>query len=300
MTPNASEIIKRFELLKTLITLEEEEIIKNQIIKLEEYQSNENVNEILTLLKQKSYGQAIKQIEIFINFNKQISFWIDPEIDALKLEIKALEVEVNNLSDEKAELEKIVHEFGVRHNQELGKLIVKILKYRKDNAKGTEREKEAEQDYNSYHKEFESSRNDDFATLTEEDQKELKNNYRKASKLCHPDLVSEEQKELATKIFAELSNAYEKNDLIKIREILDNLENGEFFTTKSDTINEKELLKTEIEKLRFRINEIKVQIDTIIESPTYLTIKSIDNWEEYFSNAKKELSSQLNNLENEE
>jgi hypothetical protein len=298
MSLNISTIIKRIELIKSLISLEEEGIIAEQIIKLEEFQSNEKINELIILLKQKSYGEAIKQIEIFITLHKQLTFWKDPEIDALKLEAKALEVEINNLSDNKADLEKIVHEFGIRHNQELGNLIIKILQFRRENAKGTAQEEETEQDYNSYHEEFESSKHNEVAILTEEEQSELKNKYRKASKLCHPDLVSDEQKELATKVFAELSNAYEKNDLVKINEILKNLENGKFFIAKSDAINEKELLKTEIEKLRLRIKELKEQIQTITESSTYETIISIDNWDEYFSNVKKELSSQLNDLEN--
>lgn len=294
-----SKIIKRIELIKNLIALEEEETIAEQTIKLEEYQSNEKVMELIFLLKQKSYGQAISKIDIFINLHKQLTFWIDPEIDALKLEIKSLEVEINNLSDEKADLEKIVHEFGIRHNQELGKLIIKILLLRKENAKGTAQEQEAEEDYKTYHEEFESSKSEKIADLTEDEQKELKSNYRKASKLCHPDLVSEEQKDLATKLFAELSSAYERNNLEKVREILKNLERGNFFIAKSDAIYEKELLKTEIEKLRLRIKELKEQLQRIIKSPTYQTIISIDNWEEYFLNAKKELSSQLNNLENE-
>jgi hypothetical protein len=298
MSLNIPTIIKRIELIKTLVSLEEEDIIAEQIVKLEEFQSNEKVNELIILLKQKSYGEAINKIEIFITLHKQLTFWTDPEIDALKLEVKSFEFEINNLSDEKADLEKIIHEFGIRHNQELGKLIIKILQFRKDNAKGSAEEEETEQDYNSYHEEFESSKHNEVAILNEEEQNELKSKYRKASKLCHPDLVSDEQKDLATKIFAELSNAYEKNDLLKIREILDNLENGNFFIAKSDAINEKELLKTEIEKLRLRIKELKEQIQTIIESPTYVTIINIDNWEEYFSNAKKELSSQLENLEN--
>jgi hypothetical protein len=286
-------------LIKNLIALEEEETIAEQTIKLEEYQANGKVKELIFLLKQKSYGQAITQIEIFIKLNQQMTFWIDPEIDALKLEIKSLELEINDLSDEKADLEKIIHEFGIRHNQELGKMIIKILQFRKENAKGTAQEQETEEDYNNYQEEFESSKNEKITNLTADEQKELKVKYRKAGKLCHPDLVSEEQKELATKLFAELSSAYERNDLEKVGEILKNLELGNFFIAKSDAINEKELLKTETEKLRMRIKELKEQLRIIVESPTYETIIGIDNWEEYFSNAKKELSSQLNALENE-
>ncbi|HLF47043.1 MAG TPA: hypothetical protein VI548_11495 [Chitinophagaceae bacterium] len=48
-----------------------------------------------------------------------------------------MEAEVNALSNEKADLEKLIHEFGVRHNNELGELIIKILRFRKQKAKGT-------------------------------------------------------------------------------------------------------------------------------------------------------------------
>jgi hypothetical protein len=67
-------IIKRVELIKTLIALEEEETIAEQTIKLEEYQSNKKVEELIILLKQKSYGEAIKNIEIFINSHQQTTF----------------------------------------------------------------------------------------------------------------------------------------------------------------------------------------------------------------------------------
>lgn len=298
MTININALIKRIELIKTLISLEEEDIITEQIIKLEEFRSNVEINELIILLKQKSYGEVINKIDNFIKLYKQITFWEDTEIEALKLEVKSLEIEINSLSDEKADLEKIVHEFGILHNQELGNLIIKILQHRKQNAKGTPEEEETEQDYNSYHEQFEASKHNEVQILTEEEQTELKSKYRKASKLCHPDLVSDEQKDLATKIFAELSNAYEKNDLIIIREILNNLESGEFFISKSDTINEKDLLKSEIEKLRMIVKDLKSQIQLIIESTTYKTIINIDNWEEYFSNAKIELSLQLDDLEN--
>jgi hypothetical protein len=40
-----------------------------------------------------------------------------------------LEAKLNKLSDEKTDLEKLIREFGVRHNKELGELILKILQY---------------------------------------------------------------------------------------------------------------------------------------------------------------------------
>lgn len=292
------KIIKRLQLIKSLIALEEDDEIARHLQKLQQDEPNDAVINIIHLLQQKSYGKAIVAIDTFVNQHHQLSVYADPEIDALKLEIKALETELNNLSDEKADLEKLIHEFNVRHNKELGELILKILQHRKQQAKGTPQEKEAEEDFETYSREYENTKHEEVHTLTEDEQKELKEKYRKASKLCHPDVVSEEYKEAATKLFAELSIAYEKNDLKKVREILENLEKGNFFVSKSDAINEKQMLQAEMEKLRLRIKEINEQLQSIKQSEAYKTISSIDNWDEYFANAKQQLSEQLTQLEN--
>ena len=295
--PDLTKIIKRLELIKNLISLEEEDEIVLQVARLKQFSLNGELQNIANLLEQKFYSEAMISLETFINKHHQLSFYLDPEIDALKLEAKSLETQINILSNQKADLEKLVHKFGVRHSKELGELIIKILKYRKEKAKGTPQEKETAQDYNRYQQEYEITKDEEIATLTEEEQKELKDKYRRASKLCHPDVVSEEQKELATKLFAALNAANERNDLQRVREILKDLETGNFFVSKSDAINEKQLLKAAIEKLRLRIKELGQQLQSIKESETYKTITGIDDWDEYFINIKQQLQQQLDALE---
>lgn len=291
------KIIKRLELIKSLIALEEENEIAVHIKRLQQFSLNKELESIIILLEEKSYSKAMPAIEAFINQHNQVSFYIDPELEGLKLEAKVLEAEVNQLSDEKADLEKLIHDFGVRHNNELGELILKILRIRKRKAKGTPKEAEAEKDYSDYSKEYEISKDEKINELTEDEQKELKQKYRKASKLCHPDVVSEEQKELADKLFAELSAAYEKNDLERVREILENLEKGNFFVSKSDAINEKQLLKSEIEKLRLRIKELRGQVQSIKESEAFTTVSSISDWDSYFQETRQKLAEQVKELE---
>ena len=294
---NFLKIIKRLELIKSLIALEEENEIAVHITRLREFALQGELENIIILLEHKSYSKAMPAIEAFINQHNQVGFYIDPELEGLKLEAKVLEAEVNQLSDEKADLEKLIHDFGVRHNNELGELILRILRFRKSKAKGTPKEAEAEKDYNEYSKEYEISKDEKINELTEEEQKELKQKYRKASKLCHPDVVSEEQKELADKLFAELNAAYERNDLKRVREILENLEKGNFFVSKSDAINEKQLLKTEIEKLRLRIKELRGQVQGIKESEAFATVSSISDWDTYFKQSRQQLAEQVKELE---
>lgn len=281
----------------SLISLEEEDEINAHVSKLELLILTPELDNIITNLKEKSYSKAAMAIEVFINQHHNLTVYNDPEIDGLKLEAKSLEAELNKLSNEKADLEKLIHEFGVRHNKELGKLLLKILNFRKRKAKGTPQEKEAEKDYSDYNREYEISKNEKIAELTEEEQKELKKKYRKASKLCHPDVVSEEQKELADKLFTELNIAYERNDLQRVKEILENLEKGDFFISKSDAINEKQLMRAEIEKLRLRIKELKTECRAIKESEAYKIVIDIGDWDDYFNNIKQKLMEQINELE---
>lgn len=292
-----SKIIKRLELIKSLISLEEEDEIDAHIAKLEKADLTDELKNIIAFLTEKSYSKAAVAIETFINQHNNISIYNDPEIEGLKLEAKSLEARLNKLSNEKADLEKLIHEFGIRHNRELGELILKILKFRKTKAKGTPEETEAEEDYKNYSQEFEISKNEKVADLTEEELIEIKKKYRKASKLYHPDVVNEDQKELADKLFTELNAAYERNDLEKVKEILENLEKGNFFVNKSDAINEKQLMKVEIEKLKIRIRELQQQMQLIKESDAFKTINSLDDWDIYFINTKEKLAEQIQELE---
>lgn len=168
-TNNLHKIIKRLELIKSLISLEEEDEIDGHIIKLEQLEITPELETIILSLKEKSYSKSAIAIEQFINQHNSLSIFIDPEIDGLKLEAKSLEAKLNKLSDEKTDLEKLIHEFGVRHNKELGELILKILKFRKNKAKGTAEEAEAAEDYKNYSQEFEVSKHEKVADLTEDE-----------------------------------------------------------------------------------------------------------------------------------
>jgi len=293
-----SKIIKRLELIKTLILLEEEEEIIINVDKLKQLPLNEELQKIIVLLDQSSYGKAIKNIEEFLNSHHQVAFYIDPEIEALRFEAKSLERQIQELSNEKAELDKVVHEFGVRHNHELGKLIIKILQYRKKQSEGTPQYEEAEKEYKDFYTNYQVTKDEKIAILTEEEQKELKACYRKASKLCHPDVVNESQKKAAHRIFMELNVAYKKNDLKRVIEILESLQQGKAFTSKADTANEKLTLQAELERLRKRLHELNKDIIEIKTSETYQSIININDWDEYFAKTKQELQGQLNELEN--
>lgn len=295
---NAQKIIKRLVLIKNLISLEEEEEILEQLNKLTELHVDDEIQLIASQIQKQAYGSATTLIEKYLNKYNQLTTYIDQEIEALRFEAKVLEKQIQDLNNEKSELDKLIHEFSVRHNQELGDIILKILSYRKEQRRGTPEFDEAEKDYKSFFSNYEISKNEKIPKLTLEEQKEIKELYRKASKLCHPDIVDEEQKESAHRIFIELKDAYEKNDLKKVSKIFNNLKHGKAFTSKADISNEKQGLQNEIERLRLRIKGLKEEISHIKTSDTYTTISQIKDWDIYFSETKQQLQKQLDEIEN--
>lgn len=93
-----SKIIIRLQMIRSLITLEEENEIAVHINRLRQFSLEEELENIIILLEEKSYSKAIPAIETFINQHNQVGFYIDPELEEVKLEAKVLEAEVNQLS----------------------------------------------------------------------------------------------------------------------------------------------------------------------------------------------------------
>ncbi|MBU1873402.1 DUF1669 domain-containing protein [bacterium] len=305
----------RLEAIKNVIFLEDEEDIVFQTSKLkkllQKYSLDENkiidqASTIEDFLSRKRYEKAIKLIENFLSQFRKVILYVNQEIPALKLEIKALELQINSLENEKTDLEKTIREFEIRHNRELGAIVLKILELRKrrlkveaekDSAKQNEYE-EAEKDYSEYQSDFSEIQSEKYSKLSSEDEIEIKKIFRKASKLCHPDVVNDEQKEKAEKIFADLNKAYKENDIKTVMIILYNLEDGNFFVSKSDSIKESDQLRMKVMELELIRDELIKSISLIKESETYQTIAEIKDWDIYFKETHEKLVNELRNLEN--
>jgi hypothetical protein len=301
------KICIRVETLKNSILLEDDDDINYQVNKLRKSISttNENeeiatINNILNFTKRKNYGEAVRLINDFTTRFRSITVYIDSEIMAMRLELKVLELQISSLEDERMEIEKLMFSFEIRHNQELGELISKLLFLRKeklkkeaetDKSKQAEAE-EAENDYQGYYKSLEETKDEKILKLTEDESKEIKAKYRKASKLCHPDVVDEKFKEMAEQTFRELQKAYETNDIERVREILSNLEKG-FFTNKSEKENEKKELLATLNQLRTKRDQLEKTLVNMKTSETYKTVSEINDWDTYFEKIKEQLEVEI-------
>ena len=290
------QIIKRLEVIKNLIILEDIEDLEIAIGKLTNYIFNEDIANIVSSIKKKAFGNAIKQIENFISENNALTVWNDPEIAGIKLEIKILETQINAFDNEKIELEKILSDFQHRHTIELGNIILEVLRLRKIKYKQHPKEAEAEEDFKNYQEQFENEQLKKQFELTEEEKIELKKNFRKATTMCHPDKVTEEQKEEAQRFFIELKKAYDEHDITKVNQILNELEKGKSFASNSDSTSEKEKLQLVLNQLKSKIKQIEQEIIALKTNETFEMITKIKNWDDYFKETKEQLENELEKL----
>jgi len=380
-----TEILKRLELIKTAIAIEDEEIIELQISKLKKSDTDDKLKNILEMLYESDYGKAMVAIDNYLLKNEGLVVYDDKELQGLKLELKVLENRLHELNVERDEYQNSVNEFNTQYNLSLGDLIKNILaltkeilhrqtnkkkkgfqtlkaqynqikeeyldlrvqkdelqkvivKMQKDDDRYKKRYeklqnlvnelkvkrreldskkiealeakvdleddpmyqeyKEVKQEYEEFTNDYEEIKQEERYEINDTEKKELKKLFREASKLCHPDIVTEAFMEQATNIMQELNSAYAKKDLVKVKEILHALENGFNFTASSDSVNDKDLLKSKIIDLRIHIDKSKEEIEEIITDQTFITIQEIEDWDEYFKDIKESLEEEFERLQN--
>jgi hypothetical protein len=291
------KIVIRLETLLNAIKLEDEEDVSYQVKKIKDLIPKDiidnKVNELSKIIhhcQKKSYSNAIALILNYTKEHKQLIIYNDPEIPALKLEVRVLEYQVSCLEDEKTEIEKQINHYKIEYNLNLGEIIKEILflkrklaqhEFEKDKEKLNEFE-EAKKDFEDFNNAYQDNLKEPKPqNLDEEQLKELKQNYRKATKFCHPDKVTEEQKEQAQKLFNELKEAYDNNDLQKVNSILKNLEKG-IFKSQGETITEKDKLIAIKSELEIKRNKIEVEIVQLKESKTFTALSIVDNFDNHF------------------
>jgi DnaJ-domain-containing protein 1 len=289
-------LLKRLEIIKHAVSIEEDDLIDMQLLKLKQLELDDKVLHIVALIESQKFEKVIQLIEQYKQDNSGLVIFEDPDIQGLKLELKVLESIANELSDEKVEIERQIHHFNSEYMLQLGELIEAILKLNTTLDNTVEEQQEAEQAYESFQQDHHEQLNDLTEPLTDQEKKSLKKAYRQASRLCHPDKLSDVFKEQGEVFFKALNEAYRRQDLKQVEQILANLESGVSLNIASDDMNDKELLQKKIIVLRDRISLLEIEIRQLQENETYQRIQSIDDMEAYFSDLKQALEAELEAL----
>ncbi|MBO0934742.1 phospholipase D-like domain-containing protein [Fibrella aquatilis] len=291
------KVLKRLDLIKTLIALDETDELGPHLDKLAQQHLTDDLEQLVALLQRGQFAEAVGKIEVFGKAHSALTAYVDVELSALKIEIRILELQVQALEAEKADIEKTLHEFSVQHSLWLGDLILSLLRHRRAQAVTLDEQAEAETDYAHYNQQYTETRQQPRFELSPDEQRDLKRNFRKAAQLCHPDVVSEALKQQAETLFAELKAANDRNDLTRVNEILSTLERGETFVPRSETVTEKALLKHERTRLQALATHLQTTVQVLQQSETYQTISQLADWGVYFEETRQQLTQQLQALE---
>lgn len=299
------EIIKRLEIIKSAVAIEEEELIEMQLEKLKGFELDDRVLEIVTLIESRRFETVPGLIEQYKQDQSGLAVYEDEAVQGLKYELKILENTLNGLTNEKNEYERLLHEFNAEYILRLGALIEKILCLRYRHyaemvdvyPEFAEEAEEAQKAYESFRQNNEEQLQDLPNTLTEDEKKELKELYRKASRLSHPDVVSDEFKQQGEEVFKSLNEAYRQQNLTRVREILLHLETGQSFGIASDSVSDKEILRKKIGILRQHLEQLEEEIKLIKEDETFKTLQKIKDREAYFAGLEQKLTEELASLQ---
>ncbi|HGN9370371.1 TPA: DnaJ family molecular chaperone [Citrobacter pasteurii] len=139
-----NKIIKRLEIVKSAIELEDEEIIFQQLAHLKNEPLPVIPGAIVQAIEERRFGDALREITHWLQSQRAVSTWQDPGIAASKLELKALETQLRDLIDKRNTRIQILDDFNDLYHLRLGPLMSRILELRKQLAASAQRRQEAE------------------------------------------------------------------------------------------------------------------------------------------------------------
>jgi hypothetical protein len=307
LTPN---IINCLVALKSLLELGDMELSRIASSRLEINRNEESINLILLALEKHHYAEALSLIDQLLAEGTRLTKWNDPEIALMEAELEKVTSDLADLEAELAELEHLISRFQAAHNEALGTKIRKLLKLRirwlkhQSEFDPTQQDahEQANRDFEEFEQDQDAQKENDVRTnwvLSEEEQKELKSLFRKGSKKCHPDLVAEEQRDAAARMFHELRDAYERGDLARLQMLVIRLDSGLFdmpYNAANDEAQKKARLKAKIATIREATEKTKTDVNAIKISSTYATMTSHKDWAALFRDQAILLDQEIENL----
>lgn len=304
----SSELISRLEALKALLDLGDIELATSAAARLEAHRETGSVAQILHCFSTHRYAEAGKLIATLLAEGTRLVRWTDPEIKLLEAELERLSTELAEAESEQAELAHQMARFHAAHHQALGARLEKLLRLRvllrereaaEDPAKGDEFE-QAKQDYENFQQEQATRDEEDARThwqLSEDEQLELKQLFRKASKKCHPDVVPSEHHAAAAAMFRDLSEAYEKGDLVRVKQIAAQANAGIFSAAAEATAaDQKASLQMRVQAVRAALEKTRHELAAFRQSTTFCVMSQQHEWDEYFQAQAEKLDQEIERL----
>ena len=150
--------------------------------------------------------------------------------------------------------------------------------------------KQAQENTHSFENEYLEVKETVVARLSGDEAKQLKSLYRKACRLSHPDLVSDELKQQAHDFMVEINAAYVAQDIPRLQSVLVQLENNGELARFSSVVSNKDALLAKLAELKAKYEQVQQELNNYEASDEYQTVIGLgDDWDSYFDSYQQEL-----------
>ncbi len=303
-----SELISRLQALKALLDLGDVELASSAATRLQTHREIGSIAHIIECFSTHRYAEAGRLITTALTEGTRLVRWTDPEITLLEAELERLSSNLAEAEAEQAELAHQIARFHAAHHQSLGARLEKLLRLRvllrereaaADPAKAADYA-QAQQDYDSFQQDSAFREEEDARTkweLSEDERQELKRLFRKASKKCHPDVVPLEHQAAAAAMFRDLSEAYEKGNLVRVQQIAAQAE-ADIFTAsdKATEADQKASLQARVQAVRAALEKARAELAAVQQSAACRVMSQHPEWDAYFQTQAMKLDQEIKRL----
>jgi hypothetical protein len=300
------DLTNRLAAIRSLLALGDIDLVSVAAMRLEPMRSEPALGAILDALAAHRYTEADQLIGDLLSSGVRLAEWTDPKIALLEAELTRVTAELADLETEQAELEHQMARFHAAHAAALGDRIATILRMRLEILKrrmrsdpaAAEETRAAEEEFREFTQDHEIRRKEDARTewkLSAEEQQEMRNLFRSASRKCHPDVAKPGQEEEAAAMFREVRKAYEEGDLSRLRSLAAQAVTG-FATENSGGGGRGEQLRARIAAIRDAMARTGRALNTLKESETYRIMTTCGDYARFFERQAAVLDEEISAL----
>lgn len=305
---DSRQLLRRLEVVHNLLLLDDFEMLAAQVPRLEAARSLPAIAELLDQLQRRDWAAAQAGLAALLARGLALMPYEDPELAALRLDLRTLEAQVVALSQEQAETERLIQEFARRQQEALGDLLDESLRLRRfywqrraERGDATEADREAHDQARDDYADYQQSREEverlpAAPRLDPDQQAELKRLFREACMQCHPDRVTEADKAQAEALFVRVRAAYQQGDLDTLRRLHRQLKSGGPFADPATVLTEGDQLRRRVAQLRLEVERLLAVLKSLRAHETYRTLAGIADWERYFAEARQRLAEDIERL----
>jgi hypothetical protein len=125
-----AQLRRRLEIVRNLLLLEEWETLAPQLDKLRPARAAARLEPLFIALQDRDTITAVAWIAGYLQRATALTIATDQEIADLRLTLRGLEYQLTALSDDKAEIERLIQAFSLRTSHEIGDLITRYMELR--------------------------------------------------------------------------------------------------------------------------------------------------------------------------